>query len=423
MAVFVVKISDENGGVILQSTAMNFSGGQLYELYERCVRMKGLNLSIDSIIEVRMRESMSSQFITAENSEMNTNDIVETLGCKYVEFLIDRNRLSSPSRSSHVDVAASSSACNPSHAYPNSAQCTSTINAFSVLMNNQRLIALPTKPTPNNENKLTGPQRLQSDIIDWMSSKGCGWVKDSLETGEFVVKTLKNTLWYIDHAHTKFKDNGCPVPKAFSLFTGYNDYKKLHHKTPVITSEKLNELSLDLTKALSLPSMSLSRHKELSAELELLLDCICKYKKRLDKDNLRHKESYQRGSSPKRSLESNTSLEYITPVSTPIQKYERLQNNLNSLKNYQYMDLDSYTPEDRLKRRQYVKNLAVQVPVMLYRMAYGGSVGTLNFIWRVPAEDTHERTTQNAHIIDKIIFITRSILVFQNTDLLWNCLL
>jgi hypothetical protein len=36
---------------------------------------------------------------------------------------------------------------------------------------------------------------------------------------------------------------------------------------------------------------------------------------------------------------------------------------------------------------------------MLYGMAYGGSVGTLNFIWRVPAEDTHERTTQNAHII------------------------
>lgn len=63
------------------------------------------------------------------------------------------------------------------------------------------------------------------------------------------------------------------------------------------------------------------------------------------------------------------------------------------------MDLDSYTPEDRLKRRQYIKNLALQVPVMLYRMAYGGFVGTLNFIWRVPEQDTQQRTTRNAQIV------------------------
>lgn len=72
---------------------------------------------------------------------------------------------------------------------------------------------------------------------------------------------------------------------------------------------------------------------------------------------------------------------------------------MNLSKNYQYLDLDTYTPDDRLKRRQYIKNLALQEPLMLYRMAYGGSVGTLNFIWKV---DSQERTLQNALNVNKI---------------------
>lgn len=75
---------------------------------------------------------------------------------------------------------------------------------------------------------------------------------------------------------------------------------------------------------------------------------------------------------------------------------------MNLSKNYQYLDLDTYTPDDRLKRRQYIKNLALQEPVMLYRMAYGGSVWTLNFIWKVQKQDSQERTSQNALNINKI---------------------
>lgn len=81
------------------------------------------------------------------------------------------------------------------------------------------------------------------------------------------VKTLRNTLWYIDHAHNKSKENALPLPKTFKQFSGHNDYKKLYHKTPVIASEKLNDFLLDLTKALSFPSMASSRHKKLSADL------------------------------------------------------------------------------------------------------------------------------------------------------------
>lgn len=75
---------------------------------------------------------------------------------------------------------------------------------------------------------------------------------------------------------------------------------------------------------------------------------------------------------------------------------------MNLSKNYRYLDLDTYTPDDRLKRQRYIKNLALQEPVMLYRIAYGGSVGMLNFIWKVQKQDSQERTSQNVLNVNKI---------------------
>lgn len=289
MTVIVVKIAEKDGGILLPNTAITVSCSKLYEVFEKSVKSTNLNLSMDSIIEVRVRDNLSSQYIKAENTEMEITEIVETLGCKFIEYII---LLTTPCN--HLAASNHTACANPTR---------NTINAFSLLMQNNNTIMLPQKP--KNE-KLTGPQRLECDIIDCMSLQGYGWNNNSLDIGDFVVKTLTHTLWYIDHAHDKFKQNACPLPKTFTQFSGYNDYKKLPHKTPVITSEKLNDFSLDVTKALSFPSMLLSRHKELSADLELLLEYNCKYKKRLDKDNQRHRDSYQRDSSPKRSLQSDS---------------------------------------------------------------------------------------------------------------------
>lgn len=52
---------------------------------------------------------------------------------------------------------------------------------------------------------------------------------------------------------------------------------------------------------------------------------------------------------------------------------------MKCVESFQFIDLDNYTPENRLKRRKYINSLELDVPVMLYRMAFGGSIGTLNF--------------------------------------------
>lgn len=223
-----------------------------------------------------------------------------------------------------------------------------------------------------------------------MASKGFGWTQSSRDTADFVFKILRNSLWYIDHAHEKFKESSCPIPSCFCTFHGYNEFKKLHHRIPQIKSERLNELSMDLTKALSFPSMSFSRNKQLSSDMESLLATLSQYKTRLDKDNTRHKNS-RKSCSPPRSLESDTSLKYI-PGKPQNENclddssvYKTLEEDVKCVESFQFIDLDNYTPENRLKRRKYINNLELNVPVMLYRIAFGGSISTklyLESTWR-----------------------------------------
>ncbi|XP_063434558.1 uncharacterized protein LOC134715936 [Mytilus trossulus] len=269
-------------------------------------------------------------------------------------------------------------------------------------MGNRCKVVLPDKPKTDGAKKLSGPQRLLCHVIDLMESKGCGWTVDCLDTANFVAKSLRDTLWYIDHAHKKLSDSACHVPKIFDKFQGYNEFKKIHHRPPIITSQRLNELSVDLSKSLSFPSILSSRNKKFSDDIEQLLECITKYKTRLDKDNIQHKESYQSGDTPRRSLESDTSLKYIPPTTESRESYGTLQSDLNKIDDYRFVDLDKYAPEDRVKRRMFIKNLEIEVPIMLYRMAYGGSIGTLNFIWKVPEEQSSYRETRNVKIVNKI---------------------
>lgn len=395
MPVLVVRISDQEGTDLLANTVTNFSGGKFYELFEKCVESKNIILSVDSIVEVRLREGQNAQFIIADNADMDVSEVTSTLNCKFVQFIIAQQL-----------ALTSSSACKE----PNPASCsTSTKNAFALLMHGSKNIILPPKPKPEDGKKLNGPQRLQCDIIDWMASKGYGWTQSSRDTADFVVKILRNSLWYTDPAHEKFKESGCPIPNCFCTFHGYNEFKKLHHRIPQITSERLYELSMDLTKALSFPSMSFSRNKQLSSDMESLLATLSQYKTRLDKDNARHKNS-RKSCSPPCSLESDTSLKYI-PGKPQNENclddssvYKTLEEDVKCVESFQFIDLDNYTPENRLKRRKYINSLELDVPVMLYRMAFGGSIGTLNFIWKVPGDDSNdpEVSTKNIKIVNKI---------------------
>ncbi|CAC5378249.1 unnamed protein product [Mytilus coruscus] len=133
--------------------------------------------------------------------------------------------------------------------------------------------------------KADGPQRLLCHIVDLMESKGCGWTLDCFDTANFVAKSLRDTLW----------------------------------------------------------------NKKISDDIEQFLECITKYKTRLDIDNSQNKELYQSGEKPRRSLESDASLQYIPPAaSTSRDSYRTWQSDLNMIDDYRFVDLGKYAPEDRL---------------------------------------------------------------------------
>ena len=133
----------------------------------------------------------------------------------------------------------------------------------------------------------TGPQKLYSDLIDWASPFDQVWTIDVIVTGNTVFSKLCSYLWYIHHYHAKLENNGCPVLSAFKQFHGYNQYIKHLHTAHIVTSHKLNEHCIELSKCPSYPSMTTKPHAVLSEHIQALLTCLIKYKTRLDKDNIR----------------------------------------------------------------------------------------------------------------------------------------
>ena len=205
---------------------------ELYEIVKsrpQCQRILQ-DYSYNDIVKIQITEQThaSASIEVSPNMKIGT---CEDLNCKFIQFHI-----------SSKESIPKTSPCDPHKP-----------NAFAVMLAAQNELQLPPKPVGE---KLNGPQRLLSDIITWISNFDKGWTKDVLETGSVVCKKFSNALWFIDHCYQKIENNGCPIPQALKRFHGYSDYKKSHHVPPTITSEKLNEHCMELTKCLSFPSMT-----------------------------------------------------------------------------------------------------------------------------------------------------------------------
>ena len=159
----------------------------------------------------------------------------EDLNCKFIQFHI-----------SSKESIPKTSPCDPHKP-----------NAFAVMLAAQNEHQLPQSQLVRS----CGPQRFLSDIITWISNFDTGWTKDVIETGSVVCKRFSNALQFIDHCHQKMENNGCPIPQALNRFHGYSDYKKSHHVPSTITSEKLNEHCMELTKC-SCDSIFASIHSQ-----------------------------------------------------------------------------------------------------------------------------------------------------------------
>ena len=82
------------------------------------------------------------------------------------------------------------------------------------------------------------------------------------------------------------------------------------------------------------------------------------------------------------SLDSVASI--VIASSQPLEPcYVELQSHLDTLPLYEPACINEFAPSDRYLRRKYISQLSLSVDVYIYRMAYGGSIGTVTFVWKI----------------------------------------
>lgn len=54
------------------------------------------------------------------------------------------------------------------------------------------------------------------------------------------------------------------------------------------------------------------------------------------------------------------------------------------------MCINSYAPDDKYGRRSWLAKLSFPFPVHVYHYAYGNSLGTITYIWKIPGGLVHQ---------------------------------
>lgn len=94
-----------------------------------------------------------------------------------------------------------------------------------------------------------------------------------------------------------------------------------------------------------------------------------------------------RSPEPVRPVNENISVVVVAPEEGPTKsQYAELEMVLSPKEFYDPFFLNDISPKDRYQRRHWMDNVHIQFPVMLYKFAFGASIGTLCFAWRVPDE-------------------------------------
>ena len=86
---------------------------------------------------------------------------------------------------------------------------------------------------------------------------------------------------YIDPHHSKFVERGIYLPDCFSMYKGYNDFKRKKEKEPRLSREGLEQYIQQLSTILMQPWMSSKRFEMIRKDVDKLVDSLHAYKEYL----------------------------------------------------------------------------------------------------------------------------------------------
>ena len=187
----------------------------------------------------------------------------------------------------------------------------------------------------------------------------------------------------------------------FSSFRGFNDSARKKRAARLDCSTLVQDVQ-NLYHVLTYPVLLADDWADIHAALKQLAECVSGYAEHLRAENDKQKQ---------RQLA-------LEPVRTPLQNfdvYEReatdkvstiylpLDLAIGELEEYNPIHLDAkFTPVDRRRRYEYLRDLKLSVAVEVFRYSRYGSLGTMTFVWKLPADKKQCSTARSVAVIDSI---------------------
>ena len=280
-------------------------------------------------------------------------------------------------------------------------------NALQVLMCSARLLQAPS--LPNRISEVTNRKhKLYSDIITYLEERQLMWKKEEVTgVGETLVKTLVDTMWYIDGHHHVLKNRSNKIPESLEQFTGYNvpEVSKHRKRTLQNLSEcTLRQLSNRLFTCLQATHWERSGWESLKSVIQALATSISDYAAYLREQNkkMKHLQSLPQ---PVRSIADNLVLQFLPQCETMAAVLIELDSCLQEKNDFEYIVVEDVCPLDPHHKYEYLQalkssGLAMHAVILTY--THGNSIGNSHFVWKIP-EQSPDAFSESQHTIEKMI--------------------
>lgn len=210
---------------------------------------------------------------------------------------------------------------------------------------------------------------------------------------------LRDALWYLDCHHGKFADRGIHFPNRLSHFTGYNDWRSKKVKQPQVSREGLTQHIDVLSDSLLCPWMNRAAFKPVLEDVHNLVACMHKYRSHLSDTSNRMITIHHSLQPARTPTDHSLVVLHEASKATPAE-YRPLYGALGYL--YEPVHLEVFAPEDRYERRQWIDQIALTIPLVIYSYQHGNYKGTEHFLWPVPVDPSSRSDTRTARVISEL---------------------
>ena len=264
----------------------------------------------------------------------------------------------------------------------NSQSVATNKDAFRLLMARSKQLDLPKRRQGNN-----ATDKIYNDILDILRKEKVGWSVTIVETvgGKFV-KLFMATLWHITSHFDYFSGRGAKLPVVFEDFSNRNEYKKQQMAKPILSSQKLDKFTNSLADILNCPWMNSRSFAVIRSSVSALNISLCKVNEYMQSQ--KEKVATRRKSQePARISTEYTSMNHIAANLGPVRsECSDVLSALEIKEEYEPIVLCDYEPENRRRRSEWLQGLCLPFSLILLRRAYGGNIGTMNFLWKIPLD-------------------------------------